>query len=203
MTPRNSLPSWQPDWALCSRAQEQEHADARFQLLEIDTVAKPDELLRILQDNAATLEDGRIRYRAGLRLVCQLEELASSAESFVPWREGGVYLISGGAGGLGLLLAEEIVEQAAAHVVLIGRSPESMELRADLARARRPSATIEYRSVDVADAAAVDEFVRDVIQRHGSVNGVIHAAGSSEMHCSSTRAKTICRRCSRPSCAAH
>jgi polyketide synthase PksN len=94
------------------------------------------------------------------------------------WREQGVYLITGGGGGLGRLLLADIAERlGAATVVLAGRSPAG-EL-ADMAgtAAPHPGIGVEYRQADVTDAAAVRALVRDVLAAHGRLTGVVHAAG--------------------------
>ena len=66
-----------------------------------------------------------MRYERGVRLVAAWQELALSSERPpLPWKDGGVYLITGGAGGLGLIFAREIAAKAQNVVlILVGRSP--------------------------------------------------------------------------------
>ena len=60
--------------------------------------------------------------------------LQCPAAAALPWRDGGVYLITGGAGGLGLLFAEAIAKQARdTTLILTGRSALSEGARARLA----------------------------------------------------------------------
>ncbi|WP_186203319.1 KR domain-containing protein, partial [Burkholderia gladioli] len=75
----------------------------------------------------------------------------------LPWREGGVYLITGGAGGLGRLFAREIASRTRrATLVLSGRSELDAEAREALrALAGEGDARVEYRRLDLGDAAAV------------------------------------------------
>ncbi|MEV7244331.1 SDR family NAD(P)-dependent oxidoreductase [Streptomyces sp. NPDC093248] len=83
-------------------------------------------------------------------------------------RDGGVYVVSGGAGGLGRAVADWILGRADARVVLLGRS------------AQPPAALGErltYRTVDVSDPAAVERLLASVRAEMGPVNGVVHAAG--------------------------
>ena len=56
-------------------------------------------------------------------------------------------------------------------LVLVGRSEQ-----AALPRPRN-GATVTYRSVDVTDAAAVDDAVARIVAEHGPLHGVLHAAG--------------------------
>ncbi|NRR28588.1 KR domain-containing protein, partial [Bacillus velezensis] len=75
----------------------------------------------------------------------------------VPWKDEGVYLLTGGAGGIGLILAEEIASRVKnAVLVLTGRVEALDEDRS--ARLRRLEATgarVLYQPVDVTDRAAV------------------------------------------------
>jgi acyl transferase domain-containing protein/NAD(P)-dependent dehydrogenase (short-subunit alcohol dehydrogenase family)/acyl carrier protein len=88
------------------------------------------------------------------------------------WREGGVYLITGGGGGLGRVLLADIGEHLdSATVVLAGRSP-AVDVAAPHAGIR-----VDCRQADVTDEAAVRALVGDVLAAHGHLIGVVHAAG--------------------------
>ncbi|MFI6099282.1 SDR family NAD(P)-dependent oxidoreductase [Lentzea sp. NPDC051213] len=82
------------------------------------------------------------------------------------FRQGGVYLITGGMGGIGLALAHRLVERFGAKVVLCGRTPRES-----------PGGGIRYVQTDVADAAAVAALVQDIVATEGALHGVLHAAG--------------------------
>ena len=63
----------------------------------------------------------------------RLEEAQCPAAAALPFRDGGVYLLTGGAGGLGLLFAEAIAREARdATLILTGRSALSEGARARL-----------------------------------------------------------------------
>ncbi|MGJ4928860.1 MupA/Atu3671 family FMN-dependent luciferase-like monooxygenase [Bradyrhizobium sp. HKCCYLS2038] len=89
----------------------------------------------------------------------------------------GAYLIAGGLGGLGLAVARWLVEQGARHLLLLARSVRDADdpLIADLT-AR--GATVDYRSVDIGDAAALARILDDwKAAGRPAIRGVIHAAG--------------------------
>ncbi|HEY2324269.1 MAG TPA: SDR family NAD(P)-dependent oxidoreductase [Thermoanaerobaculia bacterium] len=90
--------------------------------------------------------------------------LASMATGRPPIRDRGVYLITGGAGGVGLHLAESLRRDYDAEVVLVGRSPRTFE-------------RFLYLQADVADRAQLRAAVETTLQRFGRIDGVIHAAG--------------------------
>jgi polyketide synthase PksL len=118
-----------------------------------------------------------VRHRDGRRLAERWTELPSTSDRS-PWREGGIYLISGGAGGLGLIVARDIgasVRQAT--VVLTGRSELTGEQRETLDALRAAGLTVDYQRADVADRAAVARLVAHVLDQHGPLTGVLHSAG--------------------------
>ncbi|HXH10353.1 MAG TPA: SDR family NAD(P)-dependent oxidoreductase [Alphaproteobacteria bacterium] len=145
-----------------------------------------DALAERLQENRQRCRESHVRYHDGKRLVAAWESLGAlpsdaAWESLsVPWKDDGVYLITGGAGGLGLLFAEEIARQTrGATMILVGRSLLASRSRDRLAalRARFPGVTLEYRQVDVAHTEAVAGLVRWLRRTHGNLHGIIHAAG--------------------------
>ncbi len=93
------------------------------------------------------------------------------------WRDEGVYLLAGGAGGVGLAVAERLLSQVSARLVLVGRSPCDEALERKLAALHAKGGAVEYRSVDGSDAAAVKALVDDVVARWNRIDGVIHSAG--------------------------
>nr|MBA3772556.1 SDR family NAD(P)-dependent oxidoreductase [Ramlibacter sp.] len=119
-----------------------------------------------------------IRYRKARREVAGWREVGADTEPSVPWKAQGIYLITGGAGGLGLLFAREIAQQAqAATLVLTGRSKPTAATHEHLRRLEAMGARAEYQCVDVGDAKAVAALVEDIIHRFGELNGILHAAG--------------------------
>ncbi|WP_306602431.1 non-ribosomal peptide synthetase [Azonexus sp.] len=161
------------------RTAGQEHPALRCQLLALDeSETDPLGVLRAEQASADLL----VRYVGAERQIPVWRELlVSAAESAkkqagkAPWRDGGVYLITGGAGGLGLLLAEHIASQTqGALLCLVGRSAPSAELQARLAAL---PAQVIYRAADIADMASAQQVVDELRQIRGPINGIIHAAG--------------------------
>ncbi|MCM3904753.1 MAG: SDR family NAD(P)-dependent oxidoreductase [Pyrinomonadaceae bacterium] len=145
---------------------------------------------------AESRQSRAVAYRGGRRWVQSFEPLklpAAQAHSRV--RDGGVYLVTGGLGRIGLLLATFLARQARVKLVLIGRS--GLGARADwnewlsthdsqdrISRAIRGVQRIEELGSDVyvAEADVADEAQMRTVMDHcrarfGSINGVVHAAG--------------------------
>ena len=110
-------------------------------------------------------------------------------------RQGGVYLITGGLGGVGLAVARHLAQSWQARLVLLGRSalPEHASWQAVADDATQPAALrhklqqlIELETLgaqvlalqaDVADGLQMQAVAEQARARFGAVHGVIHAAG--------------------------
>ena len=92
-------------------------------------------------------------------------------------RERGVYLITGGAGGLGLIFAEFLARRYQARLLLTGRSAPTAAHEAQFAQLRAHGAEVVYVAADVSSAADVQRLVACAREHFGALNGVIHSAG--------------------------
>jgi polyketide synthase PksN len=154
-----------------------ENPNLRSQVIGLGPAETEGSLLRKIHENSRTTKNQDIRYQSGERQVKRWLELDSELE-WKPWRDGGVYLISGGVGGLGLLFAREITQQTRdAKLVLTGRSAITDEKWHEMKRLEANGSTLEYRQIDVADKQAVERLTEDIRVRFGVLHGVIHSAG--------------------------
>ncbi|MCP5102569.1 MAG: amino acid adenylation domain-containing protein, partial [bacterium] len=146
----------------------------------------------ILSGSAETI----VAYRNNRRWVRFFEPVRLEAkEEGFPLRNGGVYLITGGLGGVGLILARHFAAAVGAKLVLTGRSafPEPhqwdqwLENHAEIDSVAQKIRQIRdvlqaggevmVFSADVADLEQMQTVIRRTEQRFGAINGVIHAAG--------------------------
>jgi NAD(P)-dependent dehydrogenase (short-subunit alcohol dehydrogenase family)/acyl carrier protein len=138
-----------------------------------------------------------VAYRGTHRWVPTYERAAFTPASARPplLRERGVYLITGGLGGIGLALAEWLAQTVQARLLLIGRSglPERdawdtwiaehgdedpISRRVRKVRALEASgAEVVVVQADVTDPVAIGAAVAQARARFGGINGAIHAAG--------------------------
>ncbi|HEY2739921.1 MAG TPA: SDR family NAD(P)-dependent oxidoreductase, partial [Thermoanaerobaculia bacterium] len=144
----------------------------------------------ILAEIAARPGDRVIAYRGRQRWTQTFAPVHLKAGGTNRLRPHGVYLVTGGLGGIGEAVARWLLETVAARVILVGRTalppreewdslPSSRVLRMRRLEetAARTGGEILYVAADVADRAAM-EGVRDLIRaRWGAVHGVVHAAG--------------------------
>lgn len=150
-------------------------------------------LAEIILDNAPA----RVAYHKGSRRVQEYTNvhLAPIAGEAIPLQSGGVYLITGGLGGLGLAFADYLARQAAAKLVLIGRSafppratwndwlaahqtvdPTSETIR-HLQAIEACGGQVLVIQADVTDATQMRQAIQEAEATLGPIQGVIHAAG--------------------------
>lgn len=125
--------------------------------------------------------DREVAFRGGNRFVAGLEKVVfePDARREMPFRRGGAYLVTGGAGGLGLRLAAALAERFEAALLLTGRT-ELDAARADAIKELcRRGSRVEHVAVDVCDEAAMTRTVEDFVRRIGRpLDGAIHLAGT-------------------------
>jgi len=119
--------------------------------------------------------DPVVAYRSGRRYVQSYAPLRLEPTAML--RDRGVYLITGGLGGIGMHLAEHLARRRQARLVLIGRHAPSAAQRERIAAMEQVGAEVLVLKADVGDAAELSAAVAAARTRFGAVNGVVHAAG--------------------------
>ncbi len=137
---------------------------------------------RVRKESQAALPDHMVCYQGDVRQLLRFrtQRFPSTSRGCAagqPFQAQGVYLITGGSGGLGAIFGREIALRApAAKVIIAGRSEQSerkvQQLLEELGVDRA-----QYHRVDVADEQAVVGLVQDILAKHGRLDGVIHSAG--------------------------
>jgi acyl transferase domain-containing protein/acyl carrier protein len=139
---------------------------------------------QLAAESISKAADNVVAFRGSYRLVQTFEPVSLMApEGRTPrLKERGVYLITGGLGGIGLVLASHLAQTVQARLVLIGRSAYTDHDPADPRAAKVQEleawgAEVLVLSADVADYPQMQEAVEQAKRRFGPINGVIHAAG--------------------------
>jgi len=131
-----------------------------------------------------------VAYRGPYRLVQSYERvhLKPSNNDARGLREGGVYLITGGMGGIGYTLAKYLAESVRAKLILVSRNAlpdskpgerlENQDGRmAQVKTLEDLGAEVLVINADVADEAELRAAIDRATVRFGRIHGVIHAAG--------------------------
>ncbi|HTC94926.1 MAG TPA: amino acid adenylation domain-containing protein, partial [Terriglobales bacterium] len=185
----------------CCLVIPQEHANIACRSIDLSYAATHRMQNRLLDQLSAELSyesaDAIIAYRGRLRYVRSYEpvQLEAAAVTKPKLRESGVYLITGGLGGVGLEIAGYLARAAHARLILVGRSEfparenwahwlathpsdESTSRKIQKLQAiERLGAEVLIVRADVASEAELRVGLALARNHFGAIHGVIHAAG--------------------------
>lgn len=91
---------------------------------------------------------------------------------------GQVHLVTGGGTGIGRCIAHELASLGA-HVVIAARRTEPLETV--VAEIQRSGGSASHDTVNIRDEKAVDDLLRNVIERHGRLDGLVNNSGGQFM----------------------
>jgi iturin family lipopeptide synthetase A len=122
--------------------------------------------------------DTLVGYRGSRRWQRTFEPLPlkRSLEKRAPLKERGVYLVTGGLGRIGSILAESLARDYRARLVLTGRSAAGAKKKR-LQELEEMGAEVLIIAADAADLPAMARVMEQAEARFGRIDGVIHAAG--------------------------
>ncbi|BBC27207.1 type I polyketide synthase [Pseudanabaena sp. ABRG5-3] len=183
----------------------QEYANIRCQSIDVALADTTDinnwqtqKLIdHIYADLTGNISEPVVAYRANRRWIQIYEpvNLEKSQSNSPRLKKGGSYLITGGLGSIGLILAEHLARTCQAKLVLVGRSPFPVQSEWQqwlathspedpISQKIQKLQTITNLGSEVfiakADVANLDQMLAvfaEVNQKWGAINGVIHAAG--------------------------
>ena len=151
---------------------------------------------RIFAESQAEVGVAMIAYRGPYRWIQFFEQVQQHEFVNNRLKPKGVYLITGGLGGIGLTLAGHLARTQQAKLVLLGRSPVpareswseilSTTDKADPLRRKlenilqleESGAEVLALAADVSNPAALEAAVMQARHQFGTIDGVIHAAGN-------------------------
>jgi acyl transferase domain-containing protein/NADP-dependent 3-hydroxy acid dehydrogenase YdfG/acyl carrier protein len=177
--------------------QEYSYLDCR----QVDVViseADTDSLVeQLITEFTVDSQDKIVAYRQNRRWLQTFEPVAltKNTEEKSKLRPEGVYLITGGMGGVGLVLAEHLARTVQAKLILLGRSPlparkewdqwlSTHEVEDVISQKIRKIKDLEELgaevlplTADICDRKSMEKAIALSLKRFGTINGVIHAAG--------------------------
>jgi NADP-dependent 3-hydroxy acid dehydrogenase YdfG len=147
--------------------------------LDLAEVGAAANAARILGELRAASRDREVAYRKGERWIPRLRRMgfAENVRSAAPFRRGGMYLVSGGLGGIGVEIARHLLSEYEAKLLLVGRTPLAPSDTTYRELEKMPG-EVSYVGIDVCDPASLRRAVETAQRRWGcELHGVIHLAG--------------------------
>jgi acyl transferase domain-containing protein len=164
-------PAAAPLWGL-AKSLSNEHPELGCRCVDLLPAAEGIPLL--WEELASSDGEREVAFRRAVRFVRRLLPLEAGPLKGRPRVRGeGVYLITGGLGGLGLGVAAWLIDLGARHLVLVGRRPPSTEAQA---KVERLAERADVRIV-LGDISSSGEVARILSALPGPLAGVFHAAG--------------------------
>ncbi len=177
-----------------------EYPLASLRNIDIELPAKVNQLEQYvvsgLLGEMASINSGQIAFRSGSRWIMGYERADPGNLAAAPrLRDEGVYLITGGVGGVGLVFAAHLAKAVRARLILTARSELPAESSWDawlsthedddktaqkilkIRALQEMGAEVMIAAVDTADRDGMQKLIQSAKQRFGDIHGVIHAAG--------------------------
>jgi acyl transferase domain-containing protein/acyl carrier protein len=168
-----------PIWG-AARVVSLEHPEIWGGSIDVDPASSADQAAEaIVAELTAAGGEEEIAYRRGVRLAARVTRSAAIAAEPARIAAGVTYLITGGAGGIGVAVADWLATAGATHLVLTARRgrPSSGAALDGIESLERRGINVRVVAADAADGARMEEVLREIQASGAPLRGVIHAAG--------------------------
>jgi acyl transferase domain-containing protein/short-subunit dehydrogenase/acyl carrier protein len=153
-----------------------ENLNFNCRVVEIDNLSNKNNIIlkEINYNNELQVKYvGNERFRKNITLMGN--EIVN--ESPLELREKGVYIITGGSGGLGYIFANHLANLKHINLILVGRSEFDLKQSKIVESLKELGAKVTYIKGDVSNSTQVKNIIEQVKAEYKEVHGVIHSAG--------------------------
>ncbi len=180
-------------WGMGRVIGHQEHLDYYGGMIDINPCSPEEDINRLFMEIWNTDGEDQVAFRNGNRYVARMV-VSTELDKPVPvtFHKDACYLITGGLGSLGLLVAHWMIERGATRFILVGQTeipPRSQWNSAELENSivkkisaikglEALGASVHIASIDVANESELKRYL-DSYRSEGwpAIKGVIHSAG--------------------------
>jgi len=148
--------------------------------IDIDST---DSIKLLYNELLSPLTTPEVSYRNNRRWTAKYETKRRSSENNSNVKQDGTYLILGGHGKVGRILASYLVETYNATIIVAGRRPMDDELRNTLKKIDPTETRLTYETVDICSKNELTAFINALVTKYGKLDGVINAAGNVDHNC--------------------
>ncbi|MEJ2619598.1 MAG: SDR family NAD(P)-dependent oxidoreductase [Candidatus Thiodiazotropha sp.] len=187
------------EWAVCqasmiagfARTLKYENPNIRIRTLGLDEESMLNWEVHVLAElesyDNSTL--GEIRYIQGIRQIHVVQNYIQSADSHSASqlalgntiiKQGGHYLICGGAGGIGLQFAEYLVSEFDASVHIVGRRKQDDKIKESMQALQSLGGSATYWQTDISDKERARDLFDQIATQGIQLNGILQCAGLIE-----------------------
>lgn len=169
-----------------AKSVSREHSGWRLRSVEMQALSAV-KVVRLLQSEWGETDDcTEVRYEQDKRYVKKIidwhpSEIVDAERKqdrrALPWRTKGVYLITGGMGGIGCAFADYLARTCQARLVLAGRSALTAEQKEWLDSLSSLGSEALYIQADISKRKEVYGLLGEITDKFGDLNGILHCAG--------------------------
>ncbi len=172
-----------------------ERPDVAYSVLEVDALKRQDPAtagasLRRVMARVTAGELGPLVHTrwpiaeisAAMEFMRSTRHIGKNVIAMPPLAQGGLradrtYLVTGGLGGIGIVVAGWLAERGAGVIVLNGRRPPGQEAEEAIDTLRQQGADVRVELADMTDSVAVDAMMERIGANLPPLAGVIHSVG--------------------------
>jgi polyketide synthase PksN len=151
------------------------HKENSLLFLKMLTKDYQSDLTNCILSELSIQDSINVRYINNNRQINYIREYFQKQTSLLELKEKGVYLITGGLGGLGFIFAKYLISKVSARLILCGRKKYS-EINDHVLR-NIPHSDITYIQADITKRSDTYNLVAKVKEKYGLIDGIIHCAG--------------------------
>ena len=165
-------------WGL-GKAVAAEHPELQCRLLDLDPTANTDELANDLEQLLCEppADERLLARRSARTFFPRLVRTGRPKSTRNLLSPDGAYLITGGLGGAGRLVAQWMADSEARHLVLLGRTAGSKSDRAVIEELQGRGVDVLVLAADVSDADQLRSVFSRIESSMPPLRGIVHCAG--------------------------
>ncbi len=158
-----------------------EKNNLQYKTLMVDQAYPVEQMPGIIAKEIKSAGKGavNIAYKGGKRLVETIKEdnVTENYLGNIPFKQGGVYWITGGLGSLGMIIAHYLAKKFKARIILSGRSELTPEAQKKLDGLLAAGTEVIYCKGDISNPESTYGIYKDIKRRFGKLDGIVHSAG--------------------------
>ncbi|NRQ55291.1 type I polyketide synthase [Brevibacillus sp. HD1.4A] len=170
----------------------EEFPHVRIRFIDVDAHTDPH---KVVEEFAVAAAPYQVAYRHNQRYVERLQETTlAAAEDRDAIKANGVYLITGGTGGLGLEIGKQLSRLHPVNLHLISRQglparetwteieaagtdQQRIQQIASIREMEKQGASVQIHAADISEESQLRQLLETIRTESGAIHGVIHCAG--------------------------
>ncbi len=175
----NTLPLNQPLVAM-SQTINLEHSQLQYQNLDFSLEISPEHAGEfILGALKNPIEEPMLAFDQDHIYVPRMARLQSDnvAAKKISLNQSCTYLITGGLGGIGILLCNYLIQQGITSIAILGRSPLTPKKQVELDKLSTPRINLSYYQADVSNLAQLKNTLFLIEKNMTAIGAIFHTAG--------------------------